>query len=794
MLVTEMSKVSTRFWGLSLLVILLFSIPIAFPNNVDLPVKDVTLRRPNLINPNVVTNSYTVHHIISSGRQYSSMCSDGSCHQPIMNRYAVIETRAWSGTVYIRADGSVDPATAPISTDDNITYNLTDDIVSSGYGIVVERSNIVINGNGYSVCGSQTDSGVVISNIQNVTITNIRILNFSKGIYVKYSENCAISDSWMINNSHGIDLENSNTSILSRNVITGGSVGVWLWITCCNVISNNEIRNSGSGVTLAFTQNNTVKDNCVYSNSNHGVYIVKSFGGDRVIGNNISGNSWCGADIFDSTNVSIEENYIASNNWDGVFVESSDNCTINNNTIIENQQDGVNLYGGSSNIKISSNDIRSNMENGILLEGTSNNIIVGNNIISNDGHGVWLHIPSNNNNISYNNISMNGGDGIHIFHSSNNIIQHNNISSNEFDGISLLDHSDNNMVGWNNIEWNNDIGVSLNISNNNTLNANNIASNNNGSILLNNSLDNKIYFNNILGTTSIYNTTSILDNGTHGNYWGIGGRDKNRDWIIDDPYVIDTNKDNKPLLYPIEAFIERDKDYDQDGLTNGEEHTYGTNPYNIDSDEDELTDLQELRIYLTDPLLNDTDSDILPDAWEITYGTNPLYDDSSEDYDSDGLTNLDEYLYGTDPKRADTDGDGMPDGWEITHGLDPTDSNDAQADSDGDGLSNIKEYWFGTDPLDADSDDDGYDDGVEAKYGTDPLDPNDYPVSAVATTTIVVSTTVTSISTETGLGTTTVYLEKPESWLFLSLVSMIIAIMSLAVLLVFARRKQRLAD
>jgi len=55
-----------------------------------------------------------------------------------------------SGTVYIRADGSIDPPTAPISSMDNVTYTFTDDIEDS---IVVERSNIVIDGAGHALQG-----------------------------------------------------------------------------------------------------------------------------------------------------------------------------------------------------------------------------------------------------------------------------------------------------------------------------------------------------------------------------------------------------------------------------------------------------------------------------------------------------------------------------------------------------------------------------------------------------------------------------------------------------------------
>ncbi|UCF59305.1 MAG: hypothetical protein JSV15_02530, partial [Candidatus Bathyarchaeota archaeon] len=55
------------------------------------------------------------------------------------------------GTIYIRADGSVDPDTAPITSMDNVTYTFTDNINDA---IVVQRNNIIIDGNGHTLQGS----------------------------------------------------------------------------------------------------------------------------------------------------------------------------------------------------------------------------------------------------------------------------------------------------------------------------------------------------------------------------------------------------------------------------------------------------------------------------------------------------------------------------------------------------------------------------------------------------------------------------------------------------------------
>jgi len=50
-----------------------------------------------------------------------------------------------SATIYIRADGSVYPSTANITTSGNITYTFTDNNYDS---IVIQRSKIVVNGAG----------------------------------------------------------------------------------------------------------------------------------------------------------------------------------------------------------------------------------------------------------------------------------------------------------------------------------------------------------------------------------------------------------------------------------------------------------------------------------------------------------------------------------------------------------------------------------------------------------------------------------------------------------------------
>lgn len=172
----------------------------------------------------------------------------------------------------------------------------------------------------------------------------------------------------------------------------------------------------------------------------------------------------------------------------------------------------------------------------------------------------------------------------------------------------------------------------------------------------------------------------------------------------------------------------------------------GSDPFTADTDDDGLTDVQEMNTYLTNPLLADTDGDFDTDAEEVANNTNPLDPLSSKDSDGDGLndnfeknnfialgcvnphltsdtdgdgiTDFAEYnTYTTNPCLSDSDADGLTDFEEInTYMTDPKVS-----DSDDDGLTDGQEVLtYATNPNDSDSDNDGSNDGREVADGTNP--------------------------------------------------------------------------
>jgi lipoprotein-anchoring transpeptidase ErfK/SrfK len=101
----------------------------------------------------------------------------------------------------------------------------------------------------------------------------------------------------------------------------------------------------------------------------------------------------------------------------------------------------------------------------------------------------------------------------------------------------------------------------------------------------------------------------------------------------------------------------------------------GAQDLSIDSDNDGLSDHDEINKYFTDQNNPDTDGDGFDDGKEIKYGFSPRFPDKkkliSVDSDNDELNDLWEINLGTNLLNADSDNDGHTDGEEVLNGFDP---------------------------------------------------------------------------------------------------------------------------
>jgi len=327
-----------------------------------------------------------------------------------------------SGTIYIRADGSVVPSTANITSLDDVTYTFTDNNYDS---IVVERDNIIIDGLGYTLQGPSSENGFFLNGRSNVTIKNTIVKGWTTGIWTGYSSGNTIDNNTVTSNGWGMIL-----ALGSSN----------------NTISGNTVTNNDNGiVTLLHSNNNTVSGNKVTLNKGIGIQASNYSCSNTISGNTVTSNGEWGIvlPVYSSENT-ISGNTVTSNGKDGItlFDHSSYN-NITGNTVTSNELAGIVVVLHSNNNTVSCNDVTLNGGNGILAQIYScYNIITSNKVTSND-IGIVTFAECHDNIIVSNKVSNNSWFGIAIETSSGNTLRDNNMTDNKYNfGV----HSDLNRI------------------------------------------------------------------------------------------------------------------------------------------------------------------------------------------------------------------------------------------------------------------------------------------------------------------------------------------------------------
>jgi parallel beta-helix repeat protein len=213
----------------------------------------------------------------------------------------------WSGTVQIRADGSIDPPTAPIRSDRDV-YTFTDNIFGS---IIVKRNNIIIDGKKFVLKGTGDGIGFYLEGIFNVTIRNVCINYFGWGICLYESLSNTIYGNDVTKNEYGIKLIYSSYNCIFKNHISENSNdGVYLYRSSNNSISENDIVKNKNGIYLYESPNNSIFMNNV-TNHECGIYFM--FSNDNIIYKNEISHSLNGIYFLRSSNNIFHHNFLINN-------------------------------------------------------------------------------------------------------------------------------------------------------------------------------------------------------------------------------------------------------------------------------------------------------------------------------------------------------------------------------------------------------------------------------------------------------------------------------------------------
>jgi parallel beta-helix repeat protein len=209
---------------------------------------------------------------------------------------SIFRVKAWSGDITIKGDGSIDPPTAPINHSGNV-YFLMEDVQGS---IVVEKDNIIIDGMGHMIQGTQNNGlGILLSLRTNVTIRKITIESFSAGVYLASSNQNLVSQTETIGNNEGIYLSDSSGNSIYENTVTSSVL---------------------NGIHLSYSSNNDIRDNLITSNAFAGIFSYYSLN-TNILENNLTSNYY-GLYFQYSTNSNIFHNGFI-NNTQQAYTESS---------------------------------------------------------------------------------------------------------------------------------------------------------------------------------------------------------------------------------------------------------------------------------------------------------------------------------------------------------------------------------------------------------------------------------------------------------------------------------------
>jgi len=107
------------------------------------------------------------------------------------------------------------------------------------YCVSIASSNVVLDGNGYTLIGGVSGGGISVIGRENITIKNIKIYGYEVGIDLLYTHNSIIHGCYIENSKVGILLRISSSAKIYNNRFVNS--GLYLYLSYRNSIYNNTV-------------------------------------------------------------------------------------------------------------------------------------------------------------------------------------------------------------------------------------------------------------------------------------------------------------------------------------------------------------------------------------------------------------------------------------------------------------------------------------------------------------------------------------------------------------------------
>jgi parallel beta-helix repeat protein len=436
--------------------------------------------------------------------------------------------------------------------------------------ITIYRSNVVVDGRGWSLIGAGSGDGfalgdganhVTIGNLtivgfaiaihneggsanQYLSVKNVTIQNCNRGVFLLGAQSgyATITNNTFVGNGEGIfDYTGAGNNIISQNTINATSTCIVINAAGSNTISGNILNCPGQGISMTGDLRNTIISGNSISVGDIG--IVATYGNnDTLISGNIlscsstgiyvggSENGWSsnitvtGNSIYAVNSATVlfgfVKNSVISQNtlttWFSNIInfEHANYNSISDNNLTSTKSTGycINLYISNyttvTNNKMysSSPDQTNALAWGIRVSGGYYNSLIGNTITNPNGGGIYLEIAENNT-VSGNSIPMKASSAGPTGIYLSWGTSYNNIISNVIDG--RRDGSVTNGSFTN--------GIQINPSANNFISGNTIVNNRYGFMILDYGLESKN--NTVVGNTIESNNIGVWILTSRGDYF-----------------------------------------------------------------------------------------------------------------------------------------------------------------------------------------------------------------------------------------------------------------------------------
>lgn len=199
--------------------------------------------------------------------------------------------------------------------------------------IQIDSDQVILDGAGHALQGSNVGSGVLLNNRTGITLLNLTVSNFFDGIQLINSNNNTLVDNTVLNNVHaGILLRTSsfNTLVDNKAKWTDNS-GIWLWnqSNSNTITGNTTFGNTGYGIFIDRLCNSNLLTKNITSQDSIGIRLAWSSNLNTITNNTMSDHTTWGMDL-----------------WKG----NSFNNIYNNNFINNGYTPQIQVIGGSGNV------------------------------------------------------------------------------------------------------------------------------------------------------------------------------------------------------------------------------------------------------------------------------------------------------------------------------------------------------------------------------------------------------------------------------------------------------------